>query len=304
MVPKRVIFNKSKTYILKGLRAKEASDFEEYLLWASLALELLGKSVLANIHPSLIADPQHSASLFAASRVLISADVKTITCNTLFERLAHISYRFDTNVKKFCNSIAQRRNAELHSGELSLKAINLDVWEKKYWHAAQILLECMEFSLESWLGANEAKAPKEIIKHASQACISAALIKVEKAKENFLSKPKKEQKTKLKEASTKYTYHYSRLFNLLADQEWEVVCPACTGRAFLAGMLHHEEVIDEFFSTYEEEVVQDFLAEEFHCPVCDLHLYSYDEIEAVGLETNHTETSIREREYAPEYGND
>ena len=51
-------------------RAKNTKDIDEYQLWASLALELLGKAALARIHPSLIADPNHQISLFAASGVL------------------------------------------------------------------------------------------------------------------------------------------------------------------------------------------------------------------------------------------
>ena len=59
----------------------------EYQLWASLALELLGKFALAQIHPCLVADPQSSVSLFAAAGVNIGTDVKTISAKTVFERL-------------------------------------------------------------------------------------------------------------------------------------------------------------------------------------------------------------------------
>lgn len=109
------IFGKAKVYVGKALARKEAEELDEYQLWASLALELLGKAALAKIHPSLIVDPTHFESLFAASCINLSTDIKTITAKTLFERLRHIIPAFDESVKKFCTGISLRRNAELHS---------------------------------------------------------------------------------------------------------------------------------------------------------------------------------------------
>ncbi|MGH6936712.1 MAG: hypothetical protein ACRED2_11115 [Methylocella sp.] len=105
------IFNKSRVYIHRAMRAKNAEDMDEYQLWASLALELLGKAALARIHPSLIVDPSHQVSLFAASGVVLGTDVKTITWHTLFERLRHLSPRFGGSVRGFwmrSHSVATR----------------------------------------------------------------------------------------------------------------------------------------------------------------------------------------------------
>ncbi|HWK32608.1 MAG TPA: hypothetical protein VNR51_02870, partial [Hyphomicrobium sp.] len=48
---------KSKVYIGRALARKAHGDLEEYQLWSSLALELLGKAALARKHPSLVVDP-------------------------------------------------------------------------------------------------------------------------------------------------------------------------------------------------------------------------------------------------------
>jgi hypothetical protein len=55
---------------------------------------------------------------------------------------------------------------------------------------------------------------------------------------------------------------------------------------------------------YEEIVNVEYVAEEFHCPACGLHLDTRDPIEAVDLDVEHTETESRQREYDPDYGND
>lgn len=84
------LYAKSKLYIRKALVRKVSEELDEYQLWASLALELLGKSALASHRPSLVADPNHYQSMFAASGINLSTDVKTITAKTLYARLRHL----------------------------------------------------------------------------------------------------------------------------------------------------------------------------------------------------------------------
>lgn len=299
------IFSKSRFYIQRALHRKEQQDFDEYQLWASLALELLGKAALAKIHPSLIVDPTHFQSLFAASGLNLSTDIKTIAAHTLFERLRHIAPKFEEPVKSFCNGIAQRRNAELHSGETPFKTMKLEAWEARYWHAAQVILSMMESTLENWLGAANAKAPTQLLEHAAQARAAAVGIRVQQAKEQFAALSKKVREEALAGAESKNHYDYRNLFRLVADEEWEAQCPACGGKAYLAGMLTSEEIVD---STYDadgawEYVARYFTAEEFHCPVCDLQMEGSDEIEAAGLSTEHETEEQREQQFEPEYGN-
>lgn len=296
---------KSRVYVQRAFRAKVANDFDEYQLWASLALELLGKAALANIHPSLVVDPTHYESLFAASGVIISADIKTIAAATLYKRLAHLSKYFDSKVKEFCDAISIRRNAELHSGELPFHQMVPEAWEGRYWQAAEIIAGLSKISLEEWIGADNAKAPKGLVSAAAAATIEAAKRRVEQAREHFMERPRKERNAALDLSKSKHDYHFPKLFNLLAEKEWDVVCPACTGRAFLAGMGFGEEVIDPEAGAegWEEQVEKYYGAEEFHCPTCDLHLNSRPEIEAAGLDPDITEVESREREYEPDYGN-
>ena len=101
------------------------------------------------------------------------------------------------------------------------------------------------------------------------------------------------------------TWEVRSSFKLLEDGIWPVTCPACGSRSFLAGIKYAEEISEEDDAYSDEETVDVMLvAEEFHCPSCGLHLDSRDGIEAVGLDTAHTETETRQREYEPDYGND
>jgi hypothetical protein len=255
-ITKEGLLAKSRVYIQRAFRAKHSNDLDEYQLWASLALELLGKAALAKIHPSLVVDPNHYESLFAASGFNISSDIKTITAGTLYKRLGHLSKYFDTKVKDFCDTISLRRNAELHSGELPFHQMRLDAWEGRYWQAADIIASLLDSSLEEWIGADRAKAPRKLATAAAEATLQASIKRVEQAKEHFLMRPKKERDEALKLSKTKHPYHYPNMFRRLSDHEWGVACPACSGLAFLAGIEFGEEVLETRSGEegYEEKV--------------------------------------------------
>jgi len=179
------LYAKSQLYVRRGFRAKGDDEFEEYQLWASLALELMGKAVLANVHPSLVADPQHYESLFAACGRDLSPDVRTITAKTLFIRLGHIDKAFDARHQKFCEQISLRRNAELHSGESPFSGMTPELWEREYWGAVVVLLKMQEENLDAWLGVDDAKAPAAIVDKANEARKWAVGNRVRSAREDF-----------------------------------------------------------------------------------------------------------------------
>jgi hypothetical protein len=301
------LLGKSKLYIQKALRRKDDDDLDEYQLWASLALELLGKAALATKHPSLIVDPHHFQSLLAACAINISTDIKTIAAHTLFDRLKVLHRSFNEKVSSFCFKIAQRRNAELHSGETPFRSMRSDMWEAQYWHAAQLILDTMGLSLENWLGSARAEAPKNIVKHAAEAKKHAVSIRIRHARETFEERKKSERERALADAEDRKSYHYRDLFTVSGDRNWEGRCPACRGKAFLTGNQIEEQVLD----TYQdndgaawESVEKFYSAEQFRCPVCDLFLTDLDEIEAANIDSDHSETDERELQYEPEYGND
>jgi len=300
------LFGKSKTYIARALAAKSRHEMGEYQLWASLALELLGKSALAAIHPCLVADPQSYVSLFAAAGMHVGTDLKTITAKTLFERISHVSKRFDKKTQEYCETMSLRRNAELHSGEAPFEAMIPASWEGRFWHTAQVILEINGQTVEGWLGADQAKAPKELLAEYTHAIVEAAKVRVETATEEFAKRPRKEREAAHAQADKLTPREVRRSFELLEDSIWATKCPACQSKAFLAGVKYAEEVSEEQEEEYQDEETVDvsFVAEEFQCPSCGLHLDSREEIAAANLEVEHTETETRQREYEPDYGND
>lgn len=296
---------KSKVYISRALTRKGAGELDEYQLWASLALELLGKAALARKHPSLVVDPSHWQSMFVAAGINVTTDVKTISAKTLFERLAHLVPRFDKTIQKFCQEIAERRNTELHSADLPFRTMRLDAWEARYWHACDTILHQMGTSLEQWLGAVDAKAPRQLLDEAAQALKSAVKLRVEAAKEQFEALKKAERERLAVDAMLRQPRHQAELFNGSYDEIWAESCPACKCRAFITGEQTGEDISEEQDEGVIWEIVdREFVGEEFRCPTCDLALTGSAEIEAAGLDDIYEDRQEREMEHEPDYGND
>lgn len=297
---------KSRYYIGKALLRADEHNLEEYQLWASLALELLGKAILSKISPSLVVDPTHTPSLFAASGINITTDIKTITAKTIFERFKQISPEFDLSVQKFCTEISQRRNAELHSGDAPFKAMKREAWESKFWRACKVILAFDNMTLSDWLGTELAATPLQIIETRSAAIEAEVMATVEHARETFDQLPQKERERILAEKFRPFDTQVKVLFEWYSmnDLEWEVRCPACQGNGFLAGDITHEEISEssESWATWEM-VVKTYMADEFACPRCKLKLTGVEALEAAGFDLEYKEEEEREIEYEPEYGN-
>ena len=191
-------------------------------------------------------------------------------------------------------------------GEAAFEGAVASSWEGRYWHTAEIILEACGSSIETWLGADKAKAPKELLAEYMHAIEQAAKIRVETAAEAFNARQKKDREEALARAAAIDIWTMRRSFSLEADNVWETECPACKSRSFLAGVKYDEEVSedDNEQDPFEELVDVSYVAEEFLCPSCNLHLDNRDAIEAVGLDVDHIETETRQREYEPDYGND
>jgi hypothetical protein len=307
------LYAKSQVYIRRGFRAKADKDTEEYQLWASLSLELLGKAALAKVHPALVADPTHYQSLFAACGRQLSPDTKTITAKTLFERLSHLDKAFDSRHQMFCNQMAIRRNAELHSGESPFSGMSPEAWEREFWGAVQIVLSMQDETLESWLGTEDSEAPARIIEQANKALDWAVRHRVSRCTADFEEKYRDPaQRRAIVERSKTLRW---------ADSSWDAIeraeCPACHSCGFLGGELWCEEITERDLGPSEygpegedlyipprELVEKTYITEGFKCLVCNLELFGRREIEQTSIQKEFLKFDYREMEFVAEYGND
>lgn len=302
------LLTKSKLHAKRSIDAK-AGDLEvECQLWAASALELLAKAQLAGIHPSLVVDTANTNSLLEANGIKCGTPVHTITAATAYARLKHTVPNFSTPVHDECKKLAERRNAELHSGEAACAAMPYDSWEPDFWNAADLILKSMDMDLQEWLGAG-GRAPRELLKTYRQAEIKAARQRVKHHATEFKASPLgKLGKAKFAELvqETAARPISEKDFHYLYVKHWHHVCPACKTMGVAAGDEAWEEVADDQDEADPgyQIVERGYSPSEFHCPTCGLSLVGDLAVSAAGIDETLVETREEEIKYEPEYGND
>ncbi|WP_426422592.1 hypothetical protein [Bradyrhizobium genosp. A] len=118
-------------------------------------------------------------------------------------------------------------------------------WEVRFWHAVEIILETHGDSIDTWIGANNVKAPKELLPEYKHAVEQAAKVRVITAAQGFRSLPKKEREAAHATAKRLRPYDVYRAFKVLSPNIWDLECPACKSKSFLAGVQYNEEMADD-----------------------------------------------------------
>ena len=276
----------------------------EYQLWASIALELLGKAALAKHHPCLVVDPRRLDSMLAAAGIDSKADgtsikmgeVRTLSAREVYKRLKSIIPEYDDDAYDLCITTAENRNAELHSAASPFSRMEPD-WEERYWRACEIILRYIERTFVQWFGDTNAEEALRMIEEAKDTRSrkqEEVAIKVRGAKQDF----DKLGDTERAEISIKIKNMDLRTvlkdFSKTYEMAWEVSCPSCESRSFMAG----NETVSSFMET---TVVVDgefrrvknfgrtFAPSEFICAACGLRLADSDEIRSARMFETHQE---------------
>lgn len=299
------LFNKSKVYIDRALSYEHHSDLESFQLWCSLSLELLGKSVLSNIHPALVADPSNLPSLLAACGVGTTPERRSIAFKTVFERLPHVCKQFRNEDALFCLQMAARRNEELHSGNLPFVGMRETAWVPQFWKVSKALLEALNKTLEDWVSQIQANSANAWI--ASEKTATTVEGKLKQAQGRFIAAyvTIAEQEKIRSETSFNSTV-YLPLFGRAVDSFQGQLCPSCRCEGAVGGEEWSQSVATNAVvgKPWMEVVDTDYISTEFRCLVCGLRLDGREELSLAQLEEHFTVTDIREPEYEADYGND
>lgn len=298
---------KSKLFAKRCIEAKSLDMDIECQIWAALALELLGKASLAKIHPTLIVevDKGNPNLLLEANGISTGTSVKTIGANDVYTRLKHTVEHFSTPVHAACKRLAERRNAELHSGDAACANIPYSSWEGEFWNASNLILQSMGMDLQGWIGA-DAKASRQVLDAYHQAEKTGANQRIQDhadefkklnfSKSKLLDLVKQSQESKIETTNFRYSY----------DHYWKAPCPSCNVYGVCGGDLEWEDDLDDqpasdFGYLWVE---RGYMTSEFYCPTCKLSLVGFDAINCAGIDQEHIEETEKELLYEPEYGND
>lgn len=297
------LWNKAKTFAERGLEHRDAGRFDEFQLWAILALELLGKAALAHIHPALVADPQDFDALLNAVGHQKTDDYKSIPAKATFSRCRRVVDGFDEVAERFCNQMAMRRNAELHSGALPFAGMVVDAWQPRFWHCCKLLVTAQGKQLQDLVGPVEATSAEQIIADASRALSVAVKGRIERCKREFFQRFAKEVREQIAQSSRLETTSYR------SEREEPTPCPACGCQGVLTGERDSErrlepDQIDDDGEAWMWWYEVTYAAYGFDCRACGLSLDGYEELEAAELDTSFFRHEQKEAEWGDEYGND
>jgi hypothetical protein len=155
------LWQKAKQYVERAYR--EDREGPLFAFWSSLSLEFLARATLALIHPALLADPNNPENLLFAFGIEKTNKPKSIAITTVFLRCMSVSPEFTKDVSDACTTITERRNSELHSGELAFDGIPTSIWLAQFYKACSILLKSQKKTLADLLPPEEVAAANEMI---------------------------------------------------------------------------------------------------------------------------------------------
>ena len=260
-------------------------------LWCSLGLEMLARSALASISPTLLAkdDHNHKYLLYALNRTS-EREPQSITATQLFNLCKTLFPDFTEDDVKAAEALINRRNEELHSGAAAFEEYPSSQWLAGFYRACNLLSTAMGESLTSLFGEKEAKFAEKMLAENRENVMRDVQSAIATCKKAFEAKKLAEQEAVRAEAD-------ELGLQLSTQRHHRVTCPACGCTATVKGQPFGKEHV-----THEgnNDIVirQAVLPSDFSCSVCELKFTTYAELETAGVGDHYTrKTTCSAEEY-------
>ncbi|OZV66260.1 hypothetical protein [Winogradskyella aurantia] len=281
------LFTKAKLYFEK---AYDEDKEEPYFgLWCAMGLELLARSAVSSISPTLLAEPdrEHQNLLHALGLGSAKSQRKSIaTINVLSLCQTLITDFTDANFK-IASAIINRRNEEVHTGAAAFDEYPTQQWIAGFYKCCQILCDFQGESLNSLFGDDIQKEADLILAEVEESVIGKTKSLIAAHSKVFDGKDA-EKKEELKEAAQKNGDRLSyRGYH-------RVECPSCKCTATVFGEPYGKQNVEN----NEDEIIvrQSILPTKFQCIACELKLSGYSSLKAANIGNHYT----RRNTYSPE----
>jgi hypothetical protein len=256
---------------LEQMNSTVADDWK-YGLWSALTLELLCRAALAHLSPALLADTKNWRNIMhALGRAPTTKKFTPTSIGTkeVLARLGELLPDFNSEVVGFCGRHSERRNAELHSGEIVFTGIGTAEWLPRFYRACKILLDSMDKPFEDFVCDPERAL--ELIASLDDAAARAVEQDIRAHTTTWSHKLEEENKDAVFQATAWATRHAGH----------RVSCPACHSPA----ILHGTPSGSVSTTVGDDEVIQrqTMLPSAFECIACGLKITSYSKLSACGL---------------------
>ncbi|MCQ8105893.1 hypothetical protein NP590_17425 [Methylomonas sp. SURF-2] len=254
----------------------------QFGLWSAFVLEMLIRSAVAKTSPVLLADLKEWHNLlFALGKPIKKSKfvAKSASITSLITRVGDLAEDFTTDHANFCVSHVERRNSEVHSGNMPFENFGSASWLPNFFTVCDVLAREVDESLESLFGTEIARQAREEIDALKDENAQAVKGTIAAHKAMWEKKTAEEQDQAHKQANTVALRHYGH----------RVSCPVCQSTGLLLGKAVGEvkrEVDDG--GIIEKQVMR---PESFQCVACGLKINGYSKLIASGLGDTYTATS-------------
>lgn len=293
---------KAKVFLNRAMDEESIRSFDEQALWASAALELLGKAALARVSPLLIAEPTEEGVNILIATGLIEGNAKftSVRASTVFKRCARAFRPFNAvDAQRF----ADARNEYLHGSGLGFPALSPQVWWPQFWALAAVLVTAQDRELDELVGPDRVATVETYLEQNTK--------NVEHRTESLIGRAKQrlaQYQAGTLPAKVQLEWKANPSLTAMLSYNTSAACPACGA----SGTLEGEDGSD---TTYEYERGDDeddpgtiwatvtVPSDYFSCSTCHLVLDRFELIEQAGLPESF-EVIDDDPTPEPEYGND
>ena len=269
------LYSKAKLYARRA--HNEAVESAMFGFWMSLSLELLARAGLAHIHPVLLADPREPDNIQYAFGINPKGVPKSIQAKALFARCSVFVPSFTDKMSGHCLIMADRRNAELHSGAAAFEGLDNSKWLPATYEVFEVLLNHMERDLTDFLGDHAAFA-SQVLRDRRDSIKREVQDKLAAARKLYNNLSSESQAERSEKAGT-VVVGWVKANKLRRT----CTCPACANVAGMSGEAVGRSPVrlDESGATITREVR--VLPNVLRCPSCKLELNGYQEMNEAGL---------------------
>lgn len=275
------LFSKAKLYFEKAFEEDKEGSF--FGLFCALGLELLARSAIASVSPTLLAEPDKEQKnlLYALNIGSTKPQPKSITVHQVLNLCQFLITEFTEADNILAKAIVSRRNEEIHSGTAAFDEYHTQQWIAGFYKCCKLLTEFQGESLNSLFGV-EIQTEAELILEEIEDVVIGKTKELIVAHKRVFENKEGELKNKIKEEATK------KGLELASRGYHRVTCPACGCIATVFGEPFGNHRIEHA----DDEIIvrQSILPTKFNCTACELKLTGYGSLKAVNLANHYTRT--------------